>query len=88
MFEAYARLRERMPEAPSLFLAGLTGPSDSAWEEAKSLGIAEHVDVHIDVPEEELARLYRNANLFVLSSRGVRTRHCRSDGVRRARGEY
>lgn len=69
LFEAYARLRQGMSDAPRLVLAGLAGPSDSAWEAAKTLGIAEHVDVHVDVPEKDLARLYRNADLFALSSK-------------------
>ncbi|MCS4058420.1 glycosyltransferase family 4 protein [Salinibacter ruber] len=69
LFEAYARLREIMPDAPRLVLAGLADPSDSAWEEAKSLGVAEHVDVHVNVPEDQLAHLYRNSELFVLSSK-------------------
>jgi len=69
LFEAYHRLRQRRPDAPRLVLAGLAGPRESAWATAKSLGITDHIDVHVEVPEEKLARLYRNASLFVLSSK-------------------
>lgn len=68
LFEAYHRLRQRRPDAPRLVLAGLSGPGESAWATAESLGITAHIEVHVDVPEEELARLYRHASLFVLSS--------------------
>jgi len=69
LFEAYHRLRQRRPNAPRLVLAGLAGPRESAWATAKSLGITDHIDVHVEVPEEKLVRLYRNASLFVLSSK-------------------
>ena len=68
LFEAYARLQERMDDPPRLVLAGLSGPSEQDWARAKSLGIRDHVEMHEDVPEDELAALYRKAKLFVLSS--------------------
>ena len=37
-------------------------------EVAETLGIRDHVEMHTDVPEDQLAALYRNAQLFVLSS--------------------
>ena len=69
LFEAYYRLREKVSDPPRLVLAGLDGPYESAWETAQSLGITEHIDVHVDVPEEKLTRLYRHADLFALSSK-------------------
>ncbi len=68
LFEAYAQLRQRLNDAPRLVLAGLSGPTEQDWARAETLGIRDHVEMHTDVPEDELAALYRNAQLFVLSS--------------------
>ncbi len=68
LFEAYARLRQQIVDAPRLVLAGLSGPTEQDWARAETLGIRDHVEMHRDVPEDELAALYRNASLFVLSS--------------------
>jgi glycosyltransferase involved in cell wall biosynthesis len=68
LFRSYARLRQILPGAPRLVLAGSAGPPAADWEVARSLGIAEHVDVHEMPPTAELAAIYRRASLFVLSS--------------------
>jgi glycosyltransferase involved in cell wall biosynthesis len=68
LFYAYNWLRQSMPKAPHLILAGETGPSVEDWNLAVSLGISEYVEFHQNVLIEELARLYRGASLFVLSS--------------------
>ena len=68
LFEAYARLRQQMNDAPRLVLAGLSGPTEQDWGWAETLCIRGHVEMHKDVPEDELAALYRNTQLFVLSS--------------------
>jgi glycosyltransferase involved in cell wall biosynthesis len=69
LFEAYYRLRQKNSDPPRLVLAGRDAPNPTAWEAAQSLGITEHIDVHVDVPEEKLTRLYRHADLFALSSK-------------------
>jgi glycosyltransferase involved in cell wall biosynthesis len=68
LFSAYARIREKIVDAPPLVLAGKTPPTDSAWEHAKSLGIEESIEFRENVSNEELAELYRQATLFLLSS--------------------
>ena len=68
LFEAYAHLREQMSDAPPLVLAGRTGPSDAAWEEAQALGIRPHVTFHKDVSLETLIDLYCTASCYVVSS--------------------
>lgn len=68
LFDAYHRLRQRIEDVPRLVLAGLSGPTERDWARAEALGIRDHVEMHEDVPEAELAALYRNAGLFVLSS--------------------
>jgi len=68
LFQAYHRLRQSMPKAPSLILAGESGPSVEDWDLAVSLGISDHVEFRQNVLVEELARLYQGASLFVLSS--------------------
>jgi len=68
LFEAYHRLKRCNMDVPRLVLAGLSGPPESAWDRAEALGIREDIGMHKNVPEEDLAELYRNARLFVLSS--------------------
>lgn len=68
LLRAYAHLLQAMPDAPPLILAGDTGPSSENLRLASSLGISEKVEVRLQVSQEELAELYRNASLFVLSS--------------------
>lgn len=68
LFEAYHRLLDRKLEVPRLVLAGLSSPSEEAWARASDLGIRDRVEMKKEVPEDELATLYRNARLFALSS--------------------
>lgn len=68
LFSAYAKIREEVVDAPPLILAGKTPPNDLAWEHAKSLAIEDFVEFRENVSNEELAELYRNATLFLLSS--------------------
>ena len=68
LFEAYAHLREQMADPPPLVLAGRTGPSDSVWARARSLGVRSHVTFHEDVSLETLVDLYRTAACYVVSS--------------------
>jgi len=68
LFRAYALLRRAGTDAPKLVLAGLTMPAREDWEFAESLGVTQHVETRRGVSPEELARLYRGACLFALSS--------------------
>jgi glycosyltransferase involved in cell wall biosynthesis len=68
LFDAYRRLRDRIVYAPRLVLAGYSGPDPADWAYAQTLDIAKCIDVHVGVTQQELADLYRNASLFVLSS--------------------
>jgi glycosyltransferase involved in cell wall biosynthesis len=68
LFEAYARLRQRCPNAPRLVLAGRSRPTPAAWARADALRIRPHVTFLEDVPAADLPRLYREAALYVVSS--------------------
>ena len=68
LFSAYRVLRHKLIDAPRLVLSGKSGPRKDDWDLAKSLGIEDHIEFREDVPTDELARLYRNAALFVLPS--------------------
>jgi len=68
LFEAYARLCDRMDEGPPLVLAGLTPPPEAAWTRAEQLGVRDRITFHEKVPAERLRALYRDAALYVVSS--------------------
>jgi len=68
LFSAYHILRTKVPNAPRLILAGEYGPSCDDWNAAVFLGIADHVEFREGLLVDDLADLYRNAALFVLSS--------------------
>ncbi len=68
LFRAYASLRRRTPSAPPLWLAGSSGPSESAWRIALENGVGDAIRYLGPVSDQELARLYRNALFFALSS--------------------
>ena len=68
LFEAYYHLRQAMPDAPKLILAGLTSPLQNDLDYAISVGIASEIEIRQDVSVAELRSLYQNASLFVLSS--------------------
>jgi glycosyltransferase involved in cell wall biosynthesis len=68
LFNAYHQLITCLPAAPKLVLAGKSAPSASDWQYAQNLGITERIEIKVDVSQAELARLYREASIFVLSS--------------------
>ena len=67
LFEAYKRLCIRNSAAPDLVLAG-TPPAPEDMGYLATLGIDEKIKLRKHPSQEELADLYRNAQLFVLSS--------------------
>jgi D-inositol-3-phosphate glycosyltransferase len=67
LLDAYRRLLEHLPHAPRLMLVG-GHPPPQDWVKVHRWGIAERIDVRLDATPEELAPLYRQAGLFVLSS--------------------
>lgn len=68
LFRAYRDFRRAAPNAPPLILAGFSEPSASDWALAEDLGVRRHIEFRHDVSADELARLYRNCMMFVLSS--------------------
>lgn len=68
LLRSYAQLRTRRKNVPRLVLAGRDGLSSQARSLAESLQIAPYLDVYSDISVEQLAALYRDASLFVLSS--------------------
>ena len=68
LFDAYAIVQQRIHPYPKLVLAGRTSPIPTDMEYAANLGILEDIIIRQDVPLNELADLYRNAQVFVLSS--------------------
>lgn len=68
LFEAYALLRQHMPDAPKLILAGKTAPTLAAWARARALGITAHVEFKQGVSFGELVALYQHAAVYALSS--------------------
>jgi glycosyltransferase involved in cell wall biosynthesis len=67
LLEAYGRLRQRLPNVPQLLLVG-DRPRPADWALAVEWGIADHIDVRVNVTPEALPSVYRQASLFVLSS--------------------
>jgi glycosyltransferase involved in cell wall biosynthesis len=68
LFKAYHALIDLIPDPPSLVLAGGSMPDPRDWRFAQDLGISERVQLFENVSTSELAQLYRQARLFVLSS--------------------
>ncbi|MEZ4860951.1 MAG: glycosyltransferase family 4 protein [Caldilineaceae bacterium] len=68
LFQAYQQLSITLPSFPRLVLAGKSVPSLSDWQYAKDLKITEYIEIRQDIPTSELAQLYRDASIFVLSS--------------------
>jgi len=68
LFEAYALVRELMPSAPKLILAGMSAPPRETWDKAKNLCINENIVFKETVSDRELIELYQNAVVFVLTS--------------------
>ncbi|MBE2223380.1 MAG: glycosyltransferase family 4 protein [Anaerolineae bacterium] len=67
LLEAYHLLRESLVDAPRLLLVG-EYPSREDWELAKAWGLTPYIDVQENLTPQELAPLYRQASLFVLTS--------------------
>ena len=68
LFDAYARLSDRLEDPPRLLLAGFSAPSEANWVKARTLGVAERIEFRADVSRQELVDLYRSASISVLSS--------------------
>lgn len=68
LLEAYSQLRDTVGACPRLVLAGETMPSHVQQSRIRKLGLESSVSLMGEVSREELAELYRNATLFVLSS--------------------
>lgn len=68
LYRGYALLRQRMSQAPRLVLAGRSMPSPADERLARDLGIDRYIDRRINPSVEELAAMYRDASLFVLTS--------------------
>ena len=68
LFHAYRKLRNKLPGAPKLFLAGNSAPSSQDLSLARELEIEQYIEIHQDISKERLKTLYQNAALFVLSS--------------------
>ncbi len=68
LLEAYRQLRQWQPAAPRLVLVstGRLLPSDEAF--VRRHGLADWIDVYVNISHDEICRLYREASLFVLSS--------------------
>lgn len=68
LFRAYHALSSLISNPPPLVLAGGSMPGPGDWRIARDLGIADRVELFEGVSTTELAKLYRQARLFVLSS--------------------
>lgn len=68
LLRAFARSRQRDGIEQRLVLAGLQGPTAQDRELMRSLGIEGLVEVRENVPVDQLAELYRSADLFALTS--------------------
>lgn len=68
LLEAYALVRQSLPNAPGLILAGKTAPAPDVWSKARDLGLADCVVVKEGLTDKELVALYQNAKLFILAS--------------------
>jgi len=68
LFRAYALVRDALPDAPRLVLAGTDGPTREDWAAARELNISDRVEFRDNPSPEELAQLYREAALFALAS--------------------
>ena len=69
LLEAYARLRSRVPDAPSLTLAGRSTPDAARWEaRAKEPPLAGHVEFTGYVDSARRVDLYADARMLILPS--------------------
>ena len=68
LFRAYAAVRGELSEAPKLILAGTNAPTEEDWDVARELGIFQWIEFRENPRVAQLAKLYREATLFVLAS--------------------
>ena len=69
LLDAYALLRERVPGAPPLTLAGHSTPASAPWEaRARVAPLAGHVDITGYVDQARRIALYSDARMLVLPS--------------------
>jgi glycosyltransferase involved in cell wall biosynthesis len=67
LIDAYAALVSAWPDAPRLMLAGSALPPREA-EHARALGVMDRIVSRVQVSQQELASLYQQAALLVLTS--------------------
>lgn len=68
LIEAYGSLRRRVPECPTLVVAGRSMPAARTMKGVERRGLSKVIDFRRGLSKDELASLYRNAALFVLPS--------------------
>lgn len=68
LLETYRRLCERLPDAPRLALAGPDQPSGAFRRRAEALSLWDRVEIHQGLSKPDLAKLYRQARAFLLTS--------------------
>ncbi len=68
LLAAYARLRQQLKNAPRLALATITPLRAEDLAYAQKAGIADFIDVYLDVGRVQMRELYRGAAVFALSS--------------------
>lgn len=68
LLRGYAALRTSLPQTPPLVLAGSAGPPPEQRDLVEALGLSGCVTIREAVPLEQLADLYRQASVLVLSS--------------------
>jgi alpha-1,3-rhamnosyl/mannosyltransferase len=69
LLDAYAQLRDAVPDAPELWLAGHSTPASAAWEARCSQPpLQGHARIHGYVDDRQRRRLYASARMLVLPS--------------------
>jgi glycosyltransferase involved in cell wall biosynthesis len=67
LMRAFQEVRRERPQS-RLVLAGERPPTDGDLQLARRLGIGDAMELRLAVEQEELAKLYRSATVFALSS--------------------
>ncbi len=68
LLEAYRRVREQLPAAPPLALAGASPLLEDDARFLAESGIAPHVEIHLQPDRAALTVLYRRCQVFLLGS--------------------